>query len=62
MDGQTNDESEPIDRETSRLISDAVGQGLRENLRPERSRFSSYLARLMDELRRRDIDDGPMSS
>jgi hypothetical protein len=62
MAGQTNDESEPIDRETSRLICDAVGQWLQENFRPERSRFSSHLARLMGELRRRDIDDGPMSS
>ena len=62
MDGQTNDESEPIDRKTSRLICEAVGQGLQEKLRPERSRFSSYLVRLMGELRRRDIDDGPISS
>jgi hypothetical protein len=45
---------EPIDRNTSRSICDAVGERLQQSLRPEPSRLSSYLEHLIDELRRRD--------
>ncbi len=54
MNSRTNDDSETIDRKTSRSICDAVGERLQQNLRPETSRLSSYLEHLMDELRKRD--------
>jgi hypothetical protein len=56
MNSQMNDDSEPIDRKTSRSICDAVGERLRRDLRPETSRLSSYLEHLMAELRKRDED------
>jgi hypothetical protein len=43
-----------IDRKTSRSICDAIGERLRQELRPESSQPSSYLQHLVDELRRRD--------
>jgi hypothetical protein len=49
--------NEAIDRKTSRSICDAVGERLRQDLRPEPSRLSSHLQQLMDELRRRDSED-----
>lgn len=48
--------SDQIDRVTSRLICDAVGERLRQNLRPEASRLSPHLQHLMDELRKRDSE------
>jgi len=62
MIGRTTDNSEQIDRKTSRSICDAVGERLQQNLRPDSSRLSSYLQHLMDELRRRDNEGRPMSS
>jgi hypothetical protein len=56
------DNSEPIDRKTSRSICDAVGERLQQNLRPESLQFSSHLQHLLDELRKRDNDGRPMSS
>ena len=58
MDSRIIDNSEGIDRKTSRSICDAVGERLQQNLRPETSRLSSYLEHLMDELRKRDEDGG----
>ena len=57
MDGRTDDDSEPIDRKTSRSICKAVAERLQENLGLEPSQRSSNLERLMDELRRRDEAD-----
>ncbi len=54
MDSRTNDDSERIDRKTSRSICEAVAERLQQSLRPEPSRLSSHLEHLMDELRRRD--------
>ncbi len=54
MNSRITDDSELIDRETSRSIRDAVAERLQQNLRPEASRLSSHLQHLMDELRRRD--------
>jgi hypothetical protein len=54
MNSRITDESEPIDRKTSRSICDAVGERLQQSLHPESSRLSSDLQQLMDELRRRD--------
>jgi hypothetical protein len=54
--------SEEIDCRTIRSICDAVGERLRQNLRPESSRLSPYLQHLMDELRRRDGADRPTPS
>jgi hypothetical protein len=58
MNSRITDDSEQIDRKTSRSICDAVGERLQQNLRPETSRLSSYLEHLMDELRKRDEDGG----
>ena len=58
MNSRITDDSEPIDRETSRTICDAVGERLQQNLRPEPTRLSSHLQHLMDELRRRDEGGG----
>jgi hypothetical protein len=54
--------SEQIDRKTSRSICDAVGERLQQNLRPDSSRLSSHLQHLMDELRRRDNEGRAISS
>jgi hypothetical protein len=56
MMSRINDDSEGIDRKTSRSICDAVGERLQKDLRPEPSRLSSHLEHLMDELRRRDSE------
>jgi hypothetical protein len=53
MAGPFADDSEQIDRRTSRSICDAVGERLQQSLRPE-SRLTSHLEHLMDELRKRD--------
>jgi hypothetical protein len=57
MNSRITDNSEGIDRKTSRSICDAVGERLQQSLRPEASRLPSHLQHLMDELRRRDSDD-----
>ena len=62
MNRLINDNSEQIDRKTSRSICDAVGERLQQSLRPDYSRLSSHLQHLMDELRRRDNEGRPMSS
>jgi ABC-type transporter Mla subunit MlaD len=54
MDNRINDINEQLDRKTSRSICDAVGERLQQNLRPDFSRLSPRLQRLMDELRGRD--------
>ena len=51
------DKFEAIDRKTSRSICDAVGERLQRDLTPDRSGLSTYLQSLMDELRRRDVED-----
>lgn len=56
------DNSEQIDRKTSRSICDAVGERLQQNLRPVKSELPSHLEHLMDELRRKDTSGRPMSS
>jgi hypothetical protein len=62
MNSRITDDSEPIDRKTSRSICDAVGERLQQSLRPEPSRLSSHLEHLMDELRKRDSGDRFRSS
>jgi hypothetical protein len=54
MNSRIINQSEQIDRKTSRSICDAVGERLQQNLRPAPLRPSSHLQHLMDELRRRD--------
>ena len=49
-------DSQQIDRKTSRSICDAIGERLKQELRPESSKPSSYLQHLIDELRRRDSE------
>jgi hypothetical protein len=48
--------NEQIDRKTSRSICDAIGERLKQELRPEPSQPPSYLQHLIDELRRRDSE------
>jgi hypothetical protein len=57
MNSRIIDNSETIDRKTSRSICDAVGERLQQNLRP--GQLSSHLQHLMDELRKRDSEDRP---
>jgi hypothetical protein len=54
MTGTANEIGEEIDRPTSRSICRAIGERLRQNLRPENSELPSDLRTLMDELRRQD--------
>ena len=54
MNSRITDNSEGIDRKTSRSICEAVGERLQESLRPEPAGLSSHLQHLMDELRERD--------
>jgi hypothetical protein len=54
MNSRIDDDSEGIDRWTSRSICDAVGERLQRDLRPERLPPSAHLQHLMDELQRRD--------
>jgi hypothetical protein len=54
MNSRIIDDSEPIDRKTSRSICDAVGERLQQSLRADASRPSSHLEHLMDELRKHD--------
>lgn len=49
------DDSEQIDRRTSRAICDAVGERLQQSLRPE-PRLPTHLEQLLNELERRDRD------
>ena len=48
-------DSEQIDRRTSRSICDAVGERLQQSLRPE-PRLPTHLEQLMNQLRKRDLD------
>jgi hypothetical protein len=57
MNSRITDNSDPIDRKTSRSICDAVGERLQQNLRPDTLCLSSHLEHLMDELRKRDSQD-----
>ncbi|MGY3036469.1 hypothetical protein ACVIIV_005639 [Bradyrhizobium sp. USDA 4354] len=53
MAGPFADDSEQIDRRTSRSICDAVGERLQQSLRPE-PRLPTHLEQLLNELRRRE--------
>jgi len=57
MNNRISDDSEGIDRKTSRSICNAVGERLAQSLRPDAMDPSSHLEHLMDELRRRDDED-----
>src|SRR4051812_11798972 len=54
MTATANQISEEIDGPTSRSICRAIGERLRQNLRPQDSELPSSLRRLMDELRRQE--------
>ena len=55
MIGLFANDSEQIDRRTSRSICDAVGERLQQSLRPE-PRLPTHLEQLLNELERRDRD------
>ena len=48
-------DSEQIDRRTSRSICDAVGERLQQSLRPE-PRLPTHLEQLLNELKQRERD------
>ena len=49
---------EEIDRKTSRSICDAVGERLQQSIKPHLMEPSPELERLVEELRRREIEHG----
>ncbi|WP_298880336.1 hypothetical protein [uncultured Bradyrhizobium sp.] len=55
MAGLLANDSEQIDRRTSRSICDAVGERLQQSIRPE-PRLPVHLEQLLNELRKRDLD------
>ena len=55
MTGLFANDSEQIDRRTSRSICDAVGERLQQSLRPE-PRLTTHLEHLLSELQKRDRD------
>jgi len=55
MTGPFANDSEQIDRRTSRSICDAVGERLQQSLRPE-SPLPTHLEQLLDELKKRERD------
>ncbi|QQO12094.1 hypothetical protein JJB99_21635 [Bradyrhizobium diazoefficiens] len=55
MAGPFANDSEHIDRRTSRSICDAVGERLQQSIRPD-PRLPTHLEQLLDELRRRERD------
>jgi len=57
MNGPFADDSEQIDRRTSRSICDAVGERLQQSIRPE-PRLPSNLEHLLNELQKRDREGG----
>jgi hypothetical protein len=62
MNSRITDNSEMIDRKTSRSICDAVGERLQQSLRPVKSVLPSHLEHLMDELHRQDDSGHCISS
>ncbi|MET4258849.1 hypothetical protein ABIC09_003799 [Bradyrhizobium sp. S3.12.5] len=55
MASPSANDSEQIDRRTSRAICDAVGERLQQSIRPD-PRLPTHLEQLMDELRKRERD------
>jgi hypothetical protein len=53
MQARINDHSEQIDHRTCVSICDAIGERLRQSIRPE-AELSPRLRQLVEELRRRD--------
>jgi hypothetical protein len=59
MNSRIDEINETIDRATSRSICDAIGERLQQSLRPEALQPSSHLEHLIDEMRRRDLENRP---
>ncbi|WP_439392606.1 hypothetical protein ACRQ5Q_24630 [Bradyrhizobium sp. PMVTL-01] len=53
MSGLRANDSEQMDRRTSRAICDAVGERLEQSLRPD-PRLPTHLEQLLNELKRRE--------
>ena len=58
MNGHRTDDSETIDRKTSRSICDAVGEKLQQSMRPDFSGLPDRLRYLMEALRSQDPGAG----
>lgn len=54
MNGRCASSIETIDGKTSRSIRDAIGERLRQNLRPEVTNMPDRIRKLIEELKRRD--------
>jgi hypothetical protein len=54
MQNQITDSEEHIDRTTTASICNAIGERLRQNLRPESTALPSRLQALLDEMRHQD--------
>ncbi len=54
MNSRIDSSFEQIDHKTCQSICDAVGERLQQDFRPAQSELPPALARLLDELRRRD--------
>jgi hypothetical protein len=62
MNSSVAETCELMDRKTCRSICDAVGERLQRDLRPDSSApLSPYLQHLMEELRRRDVEESRFS-
>ena len=57
MAGLFANDSEQIDRRTSRSICDGVGERLQQSVRPE-PRLPTHLEQLLNQLRKQDRDGG----
>ncbi|WP_426609265.1 hypothetical protein [Bradyrhizobium sp. McL0616] len=58
MTGLFANDSEQMDRRTSRSICEAVGERLQQSIRPD-PRLPTHLEQLLDELKKRDREGGP---
>jgi hypothetical protein len=54
MQNRITDSEEHMDRVTGASICNAIGERLRQNLRPESSVLPSHLQDLLDEMQRQD--------
>ena len=54
MPDRITERSDPIDAETSKMVTAAIGERLRADVHPEESGLPARLQLLLDELRARD--------
>lgn len=57
MQDRTTESQGKVDRATSASIRSAIGERLRQNLRPEPTSLPSHLQRLLDAMEQQDRDN-----